>query len=292
MSLDHRDEVPEQADSQPEVTGAAGDAGVVSEEPDLAAAAEETKAAAEAAGNAAKEAENAAEAAENAAEDAAASADESAGRKDKNKAKEEEPLDLKKEVISWIKTFAITIGIVLFVLVFIILNAQIPTESMESTIMAGDRLIGLRFSYWFSEPERGDIILFKFPLDESRLFIKRVIGLPGETVTIEDGHVYIDGSEVPLDETYLNEEWTFKSDDLVYEVPEDAYFVMGDNRNYSSDSRSWAEIAISDPDLNITSTEEAMAYSFVPADNIRGKAVFIYYSKHKHDRILKNPFQQ
>ncbi len=202
----------------------------------------------------------------------------------------EEPLDVKKEVLSWVKTFAVTIGIVLFVLLFIILNAQIPTESMESTIMTGDRLIGLRFAYWFSEPKRGDVILFKFPLDESRLFIKRVIGLPGEVVTIEDGHVYIDDSEVPLEEDYLNEEWYYKNDGLVYEVPEDSYFVMGDNRNHSSDSRSWAEIALTDPDLGITLPEEAMAYSFVPEKNIRGRAVFIYYSKYKHERILKNPF--
>ena len=64
--------------------------------------------------------------------------------------------------------------------------------------MTHDRLIGFRFAYWFEEPQRGDIILFEYPVDETQIYIKRVIGLPGETVEIRDGHIYIDGSEKPL----------------------------------------------------------------------------------------------
>ena len=204
----------------------------------------------------------------------------------KQPGKQEEKINIKKEVISWIRTFAITIGIVLVLLLFVFINAQVPSESMESTIMTKDRLIGFRFSYWFNEPQRGDIILFKFPVDETETYIKRVIGLPGETVTIEDAHVYIDDSEVPLEETYLKEDWVWENDGFTFQVPEDCYFVMGDNRNNSEDSRFWAEDALRDGVA--TSEEDAYQYTFVKREQIKGKAMFVYY---RHPRMLnQNPY--
>ena len=122
--------------------------------------------------------------------------------------------------------------------------------------MTGNRLFGNRLAYIKDDPKRGDIVIFKYPDDESQLFIKRVIGLPGETVTIIDGKVYIDDSTEPLYEPYLAQEMlgTFGS----YEVPQGAYFVMGDNRNYSLDARFWNN-------------------TYVYKDKILGRALFRYY---------------
>ena len=153
------------------------------------------------------------------------------------KEEKEEPISWKRELLSWILTFAFAIGVALFLKNFIIINATVPTGSMENTIMPGDDMLGFRLAYLFSEPERGDIIIFRFPDDESQKFVKRIIGLPGETVTIKDGYVYINDSTEPLMELYLKEEWVRGTGPYTFEVPQDSYFVMGDNRNHSTDSR-------------------------------------------------------
>ena len=105
-------------------------------------------------------------------------------------------------------------------------NAKIPSESMEDTIMTGDRIFGNRLAYINKDPQRFDIVIFKYPDDETQLFIKRVIGLPGETVEIRDGKVYIDGSETPLDDSFTPEppqgDWGPEV------VPEGSYFMLGD----------------------------------------------------------------
>lgn len=138
---------------------------------------------------------------------------------------------------------------------FLIVNARIPTGSMIPTIMEGDRIIGNRIAYMSSEPKRGDIIVFYYPDDETEKYVKRIIGLPGETVYIADGLVYIDGQ--PLDESdYLTVTTAGVSGPFV--VPEDSYFVMGDNRNSSWDSRFWKN-------------------TFVHKDKIIAKAEFCYY---------------
>ena len=111
------------------------------------------------------------------------------------------------EIWDYVKMIIIVVVVVLFVNNFILINAKIPSESMENTIMTGDRVFGFRLAYGLNvdlfgnhiskkvkDPERFDIIIFKYPDDESQLFIKRLIGLPGETVEIRDGKVYIDGA--------------------------------------------------------------------------------------------------
>ena len=163
-----------------------------------------------------------------------------------------------KEVISWVLTFAVAIAAALFIKSFIIINATVPTGSMENTIMPGDDLIGFRLSYAFSEPERGDIIIFKFPDDESQKYVKRIIGLPGEKITIKDAKVYINDSSEPLEEEYLKDEWIEETGPYEYEVPEDCYLVLGDNRNNSKDSRYWVN-------------------TYVTKDEIIGKASFVYF---------------
>lgn len=196
---------------------------------------------------------------------------------ERRKMEDEKKRTARKEVFSWVRMFAIVIIVVFVLTQFIIINAKIPSGSMENTIMTHDRLIGFRFAYWFDEPQRGDIILFEYPVDEKQIYIKRVIGLPGETVEIRDGHVYIDGSDEPLQEDYLKEEWTWENDGYTFVVPEGCYFVMGDNRNDSEDGRLWAGEAL---ESGVASTpEEAEKYSYVRKDQIKGKAIFKYYSK-------------
>ena len=107
------------------------------------------------------------------------------------------------EFLSWVITIVAAVLIAMFLNRFVLINAEIPSGSMENTIMTGDKLIGFRWSYLFSGPERGDIIIFKFPDDESQNYVKRVIGCPGDTVKIEDGKVYVNGEL--LEEDYLKE---------------------------------------------------------------------------------------
>ena len=153
----------------------------------------------------------------------------------REKADKEEKKGFKREALSWVICIVVTILLTEFILNFVIINANIPSGSMENTIMTNDKLIALRTSYWFKDPKRGDIIIFKYPEDEREWYIKRVIALPGETVQVKDGKVYINGSSKPLSEPYIKEEPV--EDFGPYTVPKNGYFVMGDNRNLSQDSR-------------------------------------------------------
>lgn len=144
----------------------------------------------------------------------------------------------KREVWEWVKIIATAAVIALFLNSCIIANSRVPSASMETTIMTKDRVIGSRLTYKFSDPQRGDIAIFRFPDDESIYYVKRIIGLPGDTIDIVDGQVYLNGSTEPLDEPYLHEPM-IPEPPMHFEVPEDSYFMMGDNRNYSSDARRW-----------------------------------------------------
>ena len=133
---------------------------------------------------------------------------------------------------------------------------RVESVSMQPTLFAGNFVVVNKLSYRFGEPNRGDIIVFRYPPDpELDPYIKRVIGLPGEHVLVEDGKVYING--VRISEPYLETqtqqggEWT---------VPQDGLFMMGDNRNNSSDSRAWG---------------------VVPLENVIGKAFMVYWPPEK-----------
>ena len=160
------------------------------------------------------------------------------------------------ELFSWIKTIVLAVVIAVFINSVVIVNATVPTGSMENTIMPGDRIIALRLTYYFSEPQRGDIVVFKYPDDESTLYVKRVIGLPGETVEVKDGKVYINGADKPLNDDFVKDEPV--GDYGPYEMPEDCYFMMGDNRNNSLDSRFWVN-------------------KYVQKNKILGKVYFKYF---------------
>ncbi len=155
--------------------------------------------------------------------------------KDKDK---EKSGGIGREIFEWVK-IVVSAAIIAFVLnTFIIANSEVPSGSMENTIMTGDRVIGCRLSYRFEDPKRGDIAIFRFPDNEKIYYVKRIIGLPGETVDIIDGKVYINGSDEPLDEPYIREPM-IPEDPMHFEVPEGCYFMLGDNRNYSMDARRW-----------------------------------------------------
>lgn len=178
-------------------------------------------------------------------------------QEEKNIAKEEKASPL-REALSWVFTFAAAILVALVLKNFVIINATVPTGSMENTIMPGDDLFGFRLAYQFSEPKRGDIIIFKYPDDEEEKYVKRIIGLPGETVRISNAKVYIDDSETPLQEEYLKDEWTVATGPFEFQVPEGCYFVMGDNRNDSWDARYWDN-------------------TYVAREKIIGKAEWVYF---------------
>ena len=172
----------------------------------------------------------------------------------------EEKASVGKELFQWVLVILGAVILAFLIDTFVIVNAQIPSGSMENTIMTGDRVFGNGLAYKISDPKRFDIIIFKYPDDESQLFIKRIIGLPGETVEIHDGNIYINGSDSPLEDVDIKEpmEGSFGP----YTVPEGCYFVMGDNRNNSRDSRYWEN-------------------TFVSEDEILGKAVFRYWPLNK-----------
>ena len=150
-----------------------------------------------------------------------------------------------KEIRSYVCIVIAAVLVAVVVNTYILSNTRIPTGSMENTIMCGNRLFGNRLAYKFSDVQRGDVIIFKYPDDKSINYIKRVIGLPGETVNIVDGVVYI--NDVKLEENYLKE--PMLGDFGPYKVPEKSYFVMGDNRNNSNDARLWQNTYLKEEDI-------------------------------------------
>ena len=166
---------------------------------------------------------------------------------------------MNRELKEFIKE-TLSIVIIAFILAmilrsFIIEGRIIPSESMLPTLKVGDRVMVNKFIYYFKEPQRGDVIVFHPPeiLNSKDDYIKRVIGLPGETVEMKNNKVYIDGK--PLVEPYLSEPVNYTFGPVV--VPEDSLLVLGDNRNNSFDSHMWN--------------------AWLSRDQIKGKAFVIYW---------------
>ncbi len=193
----------------------------------------------------------------------------------------------------WVKSLVIAFALFLLVRTFVIEAFRIPTASMENTLLVGDFLLVNKAVYGaqvpgthvhlpaFGDPERGDVVVFVPPHDPDRNYVKRLVGLPGDTVAMRDKVLYVDGRAVPepyaihadpLDAHAPSMRWQLDyladpSQKLRYRpsrdnwgpivVPADRYFVLGDNRDDSEDSRYWG---------------------FVEADAIKGKPLFVYYS--------------
>lgn len=157
-------------------------------------------------------------------------------------------------------TFIVAFAIMFLISRILIINTSIVSGSMLPQVTVGSRVVGSRLAYRNNLPERGDVIIFAFPDDESQTYIKRIIGLPGETVEIISGSVYINDEVFPLQEPYLAEAAIGHYGP--YEVPDGCYFVLGDNRNHSVDSREWNN-------------------KFVALEKIYAKALFSYYPEIK-----------
>lgn len=142
-----------------------------------------------------------------------------------------------KELAGWLLYIVLIIGITWGVVTFVGQRTEVSGSSMETTLSDKDQLIVDKLSYRFHDPKRYDIIVFPYQYQENTYYIKRIIGLPGETVQILSGYVYIDGMR--LDEHYGSDVMVnpgIAEDPLT--LGEDEYFVLGDNRNNSSDSRA------------------------------------------------------
>jgi signal peptidase I len=128
---------------------------------------------------------------------------------------------------------------------------RVDGDSMVPTLISGEYVVVNRLSYRLGSPQRGDIIVFHFPRNPQEEYIKRIIGLPGDVIEVMNGAVNINGQ--PLNENYLNVETNYTGR---WEVPADQFFVLGDNRNNSSDSHDWG---------------------MVPMDYVVGKAIIVYW---------------
>lgn len=166
----------------------------------------------------------------------------------------------KREIREWIESLLVAVVLAMVIRTFVVQAFKIPTGSMRPTLVEGDRILVNKFIYKFREPERGDIIVFRYPGEDKKDFIKRLIAVEGEEVEIKDGDIYVDGERVEDPFTirkvwyYNKEPYGAKSKKVT--VPEDSYFVLGDNSASSRDSRYWG---------------------FVPGRNVIGKAFFLYW---------------
>lgn len=141
------------------------------------------------------------------------------------------------ELRLWTRDLALVAGGAIFVVLFLFQPFKVEGTSMYPELQDDERIIVNKLVYRIADIERGDVVIFRFPKDTRKSFIKRVVGLPGETVEIRDGITYVDG--VALDEPYVPDAYRTKERMSPVTVPEDGYFVMGDHRTTSNDSRAW-----------------------------------------------------
>ncbi len=146
----------------------------------------------------------------------------------------------KSNLAEFLEIVIIAIVLAAIIRIFLFEPFYIPSSSMENTLQIGDRIIVNKLVYDFKDPQRGDIIVFHYPLDPSNDFVKRIVGISGDIIEVHDGHLYRNNEE--LSEEYIAESYINGSYGPV-QVPEGYYFCMGDNRNNSDDSRSWGFLA-------------------------------------------------
>ena len=176
----------------------------------------------------------------------------------------ESKLDPKVSVKPWwqqhgetIRIFAVALAIALFLRTFIVEPRFIPSGSMEPTLLVGDRILVDKISQSWQAPQRGDILIFYPPVspaieDSSKAYIKRLIGIEGDRIAVQDGKVYLNGEA--LNELYIAEAPQYNMRSVI--VPKGYYWMMGDNRNHSNDSHIWG---------------------FLPKENLIGKAAIRFF---------------
>ncbi|HNQ51222.1 MAG: signal peptidase I [Candidatus Omnitrophica bacterium] len=185
--------------------------------------------------------------------------------------KAEKSSNIKATIREWAESILIAFILAMVIRTFLVQAFKIPTGSMRMTLIEGDAILVNKFIYGakipftdirlpaMSRPERGDVIVFIFPQDTKKDFIKRIAGLPGETIEIKNGQIYI--NDKPVIETKISSRYYYNRGDYgdlgkKTVIPDDAYFVLGDNSASSQDSRYWG---------------------FVPKKNLLGKAMVIYW---------------
>ncbi|MBI4982082.1 MAG: signal peptidase I [Candidatus Omnitrophica bacterium] len=177
----------------------------------------------------------------------------------------------KKIIREWVESIIIAFLLAMVIRTFVVQAFKIPTGSMRQTLLEGDLILVNKFIYGakipfinkrlpaLRQPKRGDVIVFIYPEDPKKDFIKRLVGLPGETLEIRNGTIYINDklvSDAVLNQRYYYNRGNFAMEGQKLVIPKDSYFVLGDNSASSKDSRYWG---------------------FVPAQNILGKAIVIYF---------------
>src|ERR1700752_2707775 len=148
---------------------------------------------------------------------------------------------LRQDLRSWTRDLAVALGLALVIIVFLYQPVKVEGTSMAPLLSDQERIFINKFVYRFEDIHRGDVVVFWYPLDRSKSFIKRVIGLPGETVDIRHGLLYVNGELIP--ETYVPPQYTDVTDFGPVKVPKDSYFVMGDHRISSNDSRVFGPVS-------------------------------------------------
>lgn len=171
----------------------------------------------------------------------------------------------------WIESIIIAFILAMVIRIFIVEPFKIPTGSMRNTLLEGDIILVNKFIYGaripftnfrlpvLQKPKRGDVIVFIYPEDAKKNFIKRLIGLPGETIEIKNGTIFVNGkalTEKDFNQRYYYNRGNFAQEGQKIVVPDGSFFVLGDNSASSQDSRYWG---------------------FVPYKNLQGKAIFIYW---------------
>ena len=148
---------------------------------------------------------------------------------------------LRRELRSWTRDLAIALGLAIVVMIFLYQPVKVEGTSMFPLLSDQERIFINKFVYRFEPIGRGDVVVFWYPLDRSKSFIKRVVGLPGETIEIRMGHVYINGQE--LADQFVPPGYLDGSNSASRRIPSDSYFVMGDHRDSSNDSRVFGPVA-------------------------------------------------
>ncbi len=149
--------------------------------------------------------------------------------------------NLRKEIRVWSRDLLIAIGLALVIIVFLYQPVKVEGTSMAPLLSDQERIFINKFVYRFEPIQRGDVVVFWYPLDHSKSFIKRVVGLPGETVEIRQGALYVNGKTVP--EPYVPPQYEDLSDFGPVRVPRDSFFVLGDHRISSNDSRVFGPVS-------------------------------------------------
>lgn len=176
---------------------------------------------------------------------------------------------IKREIKEWGESIIIAFILAMVIRTFVIQAFKIPSGSMKPTFLEGDRILVNKFIYRFKEPQRGDIVVFRYPEDKKKDFVKRLIAKGGETVEIKDGNIYINGKliEQPhiLRDIFYYNRGDYGEIDQKIKVPPASYYVLGDNSSSSRDSRYWG---------------------FVPKKYLLGRAILIYWPLNRI-RVMK-----